>query len=364
MTGTGDLLKINPRETHKGRRATAANDWLEQLPEVIIGIGKEAARTLRRMGIRTVADLISRDLEFLAARLPRRWAQDLRRWVACASLLRVRDMSPRLAAVLVAAGVDSLGKLKGADLLELRAGIRKASRQLKAPSIPTTYQLAALQQSAARLDGTTLFSGQVLDAKTGKPINDAVVHVGGESPAVNSGGLFRVNLSSGRHLLRVEVRGRRSVRTWVSISSTGVSGRVSFRLGERKIPKREQEIREADGRPVWLWPGMRTRLVERTIAEIPQGVYLLVSDVGRTAKTRRLVNLYRVRAGEEVLTEVVNVPLTMLPEDAASGRVLQYQGGHLTTTTLTLRDVALKKFEALVGPRRLTPLRRIVRLKA
>jgi hypothetical protein len=329
-------------------------------PAVIEGIGRRRAAALEQAGIHSVAEMLlagPRATHRALTRVARRQVGD---WFATALLLRVSEMTPNLAEALVAGEIRSVRRLSEAGLQTLERAMKRAVDDGKLAEAPSLYRLAEYQRDAAAVRDRGVVVGKVVDRTRQRPVPGVSVWGVRRETETDGRGVFAfTNVPAGPLRLAVDAPGR---RTPVPFTVRVEAGRIA--AARLRLPPRPRgrpaprEIRESDGKLVWHGRSSLPRLVTRALSDVPDGVHLLLQSVGRAGEGR-LVNLYKTRVGNVVLTERVDVAAADLPAGAAAGDVLELAGGRLTRTQLSVMDVAALKVERALGVRP-KPRRRIV----
>ncbi|HEV8254968.1 MAG TPA: DUF4332 domain-containing protein [Vicinamibacteria bacterium] len=337
-------------------------NFLRQSPAVIEGIGRQRKQALHAGGIKVIADLLSSRPERIRQALGEVSPEQVGRWLSAARLLQVEDIGPDVAEALAEGGIASIQELADAGLQTLEEAVRRAKDRGALRDEPSLYQLAAMQREAGRLRDTGMFTGRVLDLDSAAPLAGVAVRAGRRAGTTDAEGTFDLlGLPEGTVHLSIVRVGRPPLSTSVGIRGGQLARPTTFRLkGPSPDAPSPRVMREIDGALISLGRASQARIVMRRLDELPGDTYVMVSRLPESGPAR-LLHLYRTKVGPEVQSDAVEIPTGQLPPGTAAGQILHLQNGALARTDLTLRDVARRKLEAIIGPHPLTVKRRVVR---
>lgn len=327
---------------------------LRESPVVIEGIGERTEEALREAGIGTIGEMLSRGVQRIAQAVPTATERQVRSWSAAGLLLQVEGVDPNVAEALIDAGIDSVDELAEVGLQTLERAMDRAVEAGKLKEAPSLYRLAGMQREAGKLRDTGLLGGRVVNRETGEPLAGLTVRAGRRRGRTEQDGTFYLSgVPAGTATVEIDVPGRRPLRAAMVVPNGTLGRLVTFRVSvppAGRPPPRQ--VDESDGRLVWLGRAGRLRLVTRQLADLPDETYLVVQDVSPSGRVR-LQHAYRKKVGHEVVSELVDVPADVLPEEVAVGQIFQHRSGELVPTDLTRRDVETRKLLGIIGERQL-----------
>lgn len=128
--------------------------------EDIEGIGPKFAAMLAKANIKTIAQLLDAGKtpagRASVAEISGHKLENITAWVKQADLLRVNDVTPDWAELMIASGVDSVKELAQRDAANLHPAMEKtnnAGAKLISPNMPTQQQVAGFIAQAKGLPG-------------------------------------------------------------------------------------------------------------------------------------------------------------------------------------------------------------------
>ena len=323
------------------------DDYLFDSPELLEGIGPAHAKALAGGGIATIGDLLRRD-DVAVERLVRTSLEQVRGWQAAGRLLRVDGVDPDIAEALAAGGIASATDLARTPRSSVEAALAAAVAARRLPAVPDAAALDALLQDAARKSGTGMVFGALHDTE-GTPLEGTEVVLDDRSTKADAAGRFtHAAAPAGLSPLRVVLEGRPDYLTRVAVTSERVAPRLDIHLSPGADVTEPAVVDERDGKIVTLSSRGRVRVVTRDLSDVPDDTFLLLHDFGRGGKAR-LLHLYRRRVGWDVEVDRIWVEPEQLPEGAAIDDVLLYEGGLLSRSGSSEREVALLKLQRVLG---------------
>lgn len=339
-------VKVLVKSFGRGRRM--GSETLSSSTSLLEGIGREVAADLAVEGIADVADLVSFPLDELVRSFPSLGPARLLSFVAAARLLAINGMTPDLAELLVDAGYVTAQDVADAGLQTLERVMERAQKERRIREIPTIYELASLQRSAAALRAAGGVAGRVASLDSDTPVVGASVRAGRASTTTNDAGRFLIlGLPLGPVDVSIDLADGYVVTTRTEINGGLDIARVDLRVDTAYAPRQLPAVSEDDGL-VTATAGQRLVFTQRELSDLPDRTYLVVRGRTREGNTRLLV-LNRTKERGRVHIGVVEVTDDALPEGAELNAVVQLDGGNLTLTSLTVDDVAERRLEKFVG---------------
>jgi hypothetical protein len=331
-------------------------DVLLQCPTLVEGIGPATKSKLNTAGVETIADLLGWQPEELGRRLSVS-VPAAAKWLAAARLLLVEGVDKDCAEAFVEAGITSVQKLSEAGLQTLERAVKKAEEAGRMAAAPSLYRLAAMQRQAWQVRTSGMLVGRLTDT-AGTAQAGVAVTVARRSTRTDEAGRFCLRLlPAGAQVLTLRF-GHRLSTVPVAIKAGRLTSSIILQVDPHPADAAPKSRNEADGDLVWLQRQCFPSLVSCGLDDLPDSTHLQVREIGDDSV--RLLHLYRQRIGDEVISQRVTVPREQLPQGATVGTVLSLSGSTLSTTELSLRDVAAIKLEAVAGKQNLRVMRRFV----
>lgn len=326
--------------------------------EAIEGIGPVRATRLASAGIHTVAEFIAANS--VALRTLGLNPDNLAKLQAAAQILRIDSATPDVAEALAEAGIGELAELADSGLQTLERAVGRAHTAGRLSDPPSLYRLAQTQREACRFDDRGGICGTVRSHDDAAPTS-GTVRIGRRSSDIDDEGRFAIDgLTPGVHRMTIN----RPVASFpIELSATIAANRIVGPIAI-KVPTPEQTAQasavstsESTGLMITPTFTIRWRLIWASLDELAIGQELVVRSKGDPA---RLLDINRTRVGNYVLITRYRVDRHLLPEGAASGDVVQWNGSELIADDTGIDDLRHQRFLRTIELQRETSTRRTV----